>query len=113
MPGLQIEFTDDTLVYTEQGIERLATLLERPVSQCLWAVKWKFRDIPNGISFHKSHKSAKLFSESQIDSSPEGPARLVDVSDFIYKYVASHDYCLTNLKSFEEAATFKGDVCNH
>ena len=113
MPEIQIEFTDDTLVLTEDGVERLADILKRPVSKSLWAIKWKFGKIPNGISFHQSHKSAKKFADLQIDSIPDGPARLVDVSEHIYSCVEKSEYCWTNLQSFDDAKTYEGETWNH
>lgn len=113
MRDLVIEFTDDTLIMTERGIERLSALLRRPVNPVLWAIKWKYKDIPNGISFHRAHKDAKKFAAMQIDSVPDGPARLVDVSPWLVEAVKEHDYCWTNLNSFEEALTYKGPTCSH
>lgn len=113
MTSLQIEFTDDTLVLTEQGVERLTDILRRPVSPCLWAIKWKFRGEPNGISFHKSHQLAKKFAKLQIDSEPDGPARLVDVSSYIYNCVQEQEWCWTNLSCFSEALTYEGEKWNH
>jgi hypothetical protein len=113
MPELQIEFTNDTLISTVQGVERLETLLRRSVHPCLWAIKWCFQNRPNGISFHKSHKMAKKFAEQQIDSVPDGPARLVDVSDYIYECTQKHGYCWTNIGDFSEAKTYEGEKWNH
>ena len=113
MRNVYIEFTDDTLVHTEQGVERLADLLHRPVTQCLWAICWQFKGYPNGISFHPSHSEAKKFAEMQIDSQPSGPARLVDVSDYLCNCVNEHGYCWTNLTCFDEAMTYGGEQWNH
>lgn len=113
MPQLEIEFTNNTLVVTEQGVERLEDILHRPVSQCLWAIKWVYGALPNGISFHRSHKLAKSFAAMQIDSKPEGCARLVDVSAYLYDCVQKHGYCWTNLTSFAEAETYEGESWNH
>jgi hypothetical protein len=110
---LEIEFTNNTLVMTENGVERLTDILHRPVENCLWAIKWCFKGYPNGISFHKSHKHAKDFADVQIDSQPAGPARLVNVSDNIYQCVQKHGYCWTNLLEFEEAQTYKEDTWKH
>lgn len=113
MPNVQIEFSDDTLVLTEHGVERLADLLHRPVLSSLWAVKWCFGNTPNGISFHKSHKSVKQFVDQQIDSVPQGPARLVNVSKHIYDCVNKNGYCWTNLNCFSEAETYEGETWKH
>lgn len=110
---LEIEFTDKTYVMTERGVERLTDLLHRPVKPCLWAIKWKFNGTPNGISFHRSHKHAKGFASVQIDSEPDGPARLVDVSQSIMDCVEKNGYCWTNLTSFDEALTYEGEVWKH
>lgn len=113
MADMYIEFTDETLVLTEKGVEKLATLLHRPVNPALWAIKWEFDGKPNGISFHRSHKEAKQFAEVQLDSKPESHARLVDVSEWLLKYVKEYGYCWTNLNSFSEALTYRGLACNH
>lgn len=112
-PDLYIEFNDSTWVKTERGAEKLVDLLHRPVTQCLWAIKWCFQGKPNGISFHKSHGLAKKFAEQQIDSKPDGPARLVDVSDHIYNCVQAREYCWTNLSNFEQAKTYTGEEWIH
>ncbi|RZK44055.1 MAG: hypothetical protein EOO61_04480 [Hymenobacter sp.] len=113
MKDLLIEFSDNTLVATDQGVQRLATLLDRHVFPCLWAVRWKFGALPNGISFHASHKAAKDFVNMQIDSEPDGPARLVDVSDHIMQCVNKNGYCWTNLTEFSEAKTYEGETWKH
>ena len=110
MKKLQIEFTNETLVMTGRGVQRLADILHRPVQNCLWAIKWCKDGGPNGISFHKSHKSAKDFADKQIDSIPHGPARLVDVSKNIYECVQKNDYCWTKLSDFAEAETYEGNT---
>ena len=113
MRNVYIEFTDNTLVQTDQGVQKLTDLLHRPVNQCLWAICWKFKGFHNGISFHPSHAEAKKFAEMQIDSYPAGPARLVDVSDFLCDCVNEHGFCWTNLTSFDEAMTYEGEKCSH
>lgn len=113
MSNLVIEFTNEALVVTENGVERLVDILHRPVDPSLWAIKWCFKGHPNGISFHKSHKVAKAFAQAQIDSQPDGPARLVNVSPWLYENVQEHDYCWTNIDSFDEAVTYQGPVCSH
>lgn len=113
MRELEIEFTDDTLIMTDKGLERLSDLLRRPITPSLWAIKWCYKGQANGISFHRSHKDARAFAEMQIDSEPNGPARLVDVSNWLVNSVKEHDYCWTNLNSFNEAATYGGPECRH
>ena len=113
MARIEFEFTDETLVLTEQGVERLQDILRRPVMPCLWAIKWRFKDRPNGISFHKSHDLARKFAALQLDSEPDGPARLVDVSQYIYDCVEEFEYCWTSLRCFEEAKTYEGEKWNH
>jgi hypothetical protein len=112
-PDLFIEFTDDALVITENGLERLADLLHRPVEPCLWAIAWSYKGIQNGISFHRSHREAKQFAELQIDSKPIGPARLVDVSEWLFGNVKEYGYCWTNLSNFSQAKEYEGPVCKH
>jgi len=102
MTKLSFEFTDDTLVMTSQGVERLADILHRPVHTALWAIKW-----PTGISFHNSHKDLGPFIAQQMELKPEGPARLIDVSKYIAEAVQENGFCCTQLNSFEEAATYK------
>jgi len=111
--SLYIQFTDNTYVATERGIERLVDILHRPVAPCLWAIKWTVEGKPNGISFHKSHGHARKFAELQIDSEPDGPARLVNVSDHIYNCVEEHEYCWTDLSSFDEARSYQGKTWTH
>lgn len=113
MSRLEIEFTNETLVMTERGIERLQDLLHRPVDPALWAVKWSHKGNFNGISFHRSHGEVKDFVEKQIDSVPYGPARLIDVSPWLLDNVNTHGYCWTNLTEFEEAKTYGGPGCKH
>jgi hypothetical protein len=113
MPGLQIEVNDNSLIATDQGVQRLSDLLHRQVHPCLWAIKWKYEGINNGISFHKSHAAAKKFAEMQIDSEPDGPARLVDVSQHIMDCVTKNGYCWTNLNCFSEAVTYEGETWKH
>lgn len=110
MPNLAIEFSEETLVLTDSGVERLGDLLRREVIPSLWAIKWNLRGRPNGVSFHKSHKAAKTFADLQLDSVPDGPARLVDVCPTIYKHVKDNGHCWTSLVSFEDAAKYEGKV---
>ena len=112
MPEMQIEFTDNTYVVTEQGVERLVDLLHRPVHPCLWAIKWQSGGKFNGVSFHKSHKAAKSFVSMQLDSKPLGCARLVDVSKPIYDNVQQNGFCWAKLNSFDEALTYEGEIWN-
>jgi hypothetical protein len=106
MPNMQIEFTNDTLVLTSQGVERLEDILHRPVIPCLWAIKWQRGFQPNGISFHKAHRAARDFAEQQIDSTPNGCSRLVNVSKHIMKEVEENGFYWTNLSDFEQAETY-------
>ena len=110
---IEIEFTDNTLVATQSGVMRLTDLIRRPIEKSLWAVQWQFRGVPNGISFHCSHKGARDFARMQMDSVVTGPARLVVVSDWLYDNVQQHEYCWTNLTSFEEAKEYTGPCNQH
>lgn len=113
MGELEVQFSNDTPVWTENGVVRFADILGRPVELSLWAIKWRLDGRPNGISFHKSHRVAVAFAAVQIDSQPETPARLVTVSDWLYNKVQECDYYWTNLHSFEEAETYEGPKWNH
>lgn len=113
MSIVEIEFNNKTRVLTENGVEFLVDLLGRPVELSLWALKWTLNGVPNGISFHKSHKVAKAFAAAQIDSVPESPARLVEVSDWLYNKVQKCQYYWTNMNDFEEAKTYGGEKWNH
>ena len=113
MGEIEVQFRNDTLVLTENGVERLDVLLGRPVEKSLWAIKWRLNGVPNGISFHKSHRIAVAVAEVQIDSKPETPARLVTVSEWLYKKVEKCQYYWTNLNSFEEAVYYKGETWSH
>ena len=113
MGELEVQFRDDTLVWTEDGIVRLADILGRPVEKSLWAIKWALGDAHNGISFHKNHKIAVEFAKVQMDSQPETPARLVPVSDWLYDKVQKCHYYWTDLKTFAEAKTYGGPKWNH
>lgn len=104
MPHLEFEFSNDTLVVGPRGVERLCDLLHREVKPCVWAIKWKN---PDRISFHKSHKHLHDFVALQLDSEAESPARLVNVSEYIYQCVEEEDYCVVNLSDFSEAEKYK------
>ena len=108
MRNVLIEFTNDTLVQTEQGTKRLVDLLKRPVRPSLWAIRWTYNTFPNGITFHASHKQAAQFARHQIDSKPATCMKLVEVSDYLYKYVSEYGYCWTDLSDFSEAINYKG-----
>lgn len=110
MVKLDLEFTDNTLVYTQEGVELLTDLLKRSVEPCLWAIKWRYRDKVEGISFHGSHKLARKFSETTCDSIPDGPTRLVNVSNYLSKKAQKDGYVWTNLKDFEDAKTYEGEI---
>jgi len=97
---MHVEFTDDTLVATERGIEKLRDILHRPVEPCLWAVKW-----PSCMSFHATHKDVKKFVDVQVHCVPQGPARLVDVSASILAAVIEDGYVVTDLTEFDQALT--------
>ena len=115
MTNMYLEVTDDALVSTERGIVRLRDILKRAVEPSLWAICWNFGDIRNGISFHRSHKDAKKFvDELKIPNLvPNGPTRLVKVSQYLADKVNNEGYCWTNLSSFEEAETYEGEPCSH
>lgn len=113
MSTLYLEVTDDTLVATERGVVRLRDILHRSVEPSLWAICWRFGgNIRNGISFHRSHKEARDFAHAQVDNQPDGPARLVKVSQWLADKVNEEKYYWTNLSTFEEAETYEGQ-CNH
>jgi hypothetical protein len=109
---MYLEVTDDTLVSTEHGVMRLRDILNRPVETSLWAICWRHGVTRNGISFHRTHKEAKTFADrhSRI-CTPDGPTRLVKVSEWLADKVNAEGFVWTNLSTFEDAMTYEGVEC--
>ncbi len=112
---MYLEVTDDTLIATDKGVMRLSDLLHRPVDPSLWAICWNYASIQNGISFHRSHKDARDFilAMDNPECKPNGPARLVKVSQYLADKVRREGFCWTNLSTFDEATTYEEIKCSH
>ena len=115
MSEVYLEVTDNTLVATDRGVMRLAEILHRPVEPSLWAICWNYENTHNGITFHRSHKSARQFvlDMDVPECKPNGPARLVRVSQYLVDKVEQDGFCWTNLSTFEDAQTYGGPECSH